>query len=159
MLFWPDHHPFDRSTLLRGPGRNRRFRPKLRRLRRPRQEAEVRLAALRASERMAFRLAVLRLAAFRAIRSTPERFDSRRFGSRRALCRRSFIVSVDRSGKPRVGSRRSLAAVRPEQEVPAEPSLHHPSSELPRLEQEVPVEPELCHPRSRRDPAELCFPP
>ena len=72
-------------------GRNGRFRPKLLRLRRPRQEAEVRLAA---------------------------RLSRRQAGT--GGSGRSFVISVVRGRRPRFGSQRHLAVARPEQEVPAE---------------------------------------
>ena len=140
------------------PGRNGRFRPKLHRLRRPRQEAEVRFAV------------------------SLSRRQAGTGGSGRI-----FIAIVDRGRRPRFDSRRPLAAARPEQEVPAEASsslsseaggrgmtpgatlpspgrnrrfrpnvaspsgsgrtsLHRPSFEHPRPEQVVPVASLLHHP-------------
>ena len=60
---------------------------------------------------------------------------------------RSFIIFVVRGRRPRYASRRHLAVARPEQEVPADPSLHRPSFEHPRPEQVVPVASSLHHPR------------
>ena len=98
MQFWPDHRSFDRSTLLR-VARTEQEVPaeaSLHRLRRPRQEAEVRLAAP---------------------------LSRRQAGT--GGSGRSFIVFVDRGRRSRFDSRRPLAPARPEQEVPSEASLHH----------------------------------
>ena len=145
------------------PGRNRRFRPKLHRLRRSRQKAEVRLAAS-LSRRQAGTGGSGRSFIIFVVRAPSSRHHlAVAWPEQEVPAERRFIVRF----RPNVTSSSLLRA--PEAGTGGSGHFFAPSSEAycrsassrgwsRRFRLTLSMS-ELCRPRSRCDSAELCFPP